>query len=164
MAFSAITAAQIAASEPVKQELFDKTRLNFDDHETRVASLETSLQTFLPIEWRIVGSHWKTGSDTGLAFQRITAALTLTAGTLYIVDDGASGTLEVDVQKSAAGGASFSSIFSSRPILNPSSDHGTNAGTLSTTALIAGDILRFDVVSYQVGNVEFYLQLEFTST
>lgn len=165
MAFSALTTAQIAASEPVKQELWTKVKDNFDDHETRVTTLEGSLQVFAPIEWRVFGAHWKTGSDTGLAFERITESITLTSGTLYIIDDGTSGTLTVDVQKSSSGGGSFSTIFSTKPTLaQGGGNHGTNNGVLSTTVLVSGDILRLDVSAYQVGNIEFYVQLEFTAT
>lgn len=41
MAYSALLSAEIAASEPVSQELWTKVKDNFSNHETRVLALET---------------------------------------------------------------------------------------------------------------------------
>ena len=98
-------------------------------------------------------------------FKRITAAITLTGATLFVTDAGSSGTLTIDVQKSAAGGGAFSTIFSVNPSLGfGAGAFATDVGVLSTTSLIDGDILRFDVDSFQVSNFEFYVQLEFIAT
>lgn len=56
MAFVACTPAEIAAGQPTKQELFQKLCDNGDDHETRIADLETDAAvTLLVGEIRMFG-------------------------------------------------------------------------------------------------------------
>jgi len=164
MAFITIATDQIEAGDPVTQELWTKTKDNFDDHEARLTVVEAGFQKFLPIRFICIAAHYKTGSETGLAFVRVPFDITITNGSLFLIDSGTSGTLTVDVQASAAGGGAFSSIFTVKPTLtSAAADFAVNSGTLdgTKTSRIAGDILRFDVSSYQVGNFEFQTLIDF---
>lgn len=45
MAFTALTSGQIASGEPVTTDLWTKTKDNFDDHESRIGTLEIAINT-----------------------------------------------------------------------------------------------------------------------
>lgn len=162
MAYTAFSTADIEAGDPVSQELWDLTRTNFADHETRISTNEAALANqFLPIQFLIIGGHWKAGT-TGLAFFRVQFDITLTDARLYLPQDGDSGTTTVDVEVSAAGGGSFTTIFSSKPSLaSGGGDHSLDQGTLSTTDIDAGELLRLDLDAVQVGSGEIHLILAF---
>lgn len=165
MAFTPINPAEIAADQPVKQELWEKVRTDFDDHETRITSNTGSLQLFLPINFTVKGAHYLVGPIIGLDFFRSQSAIKLTNGTLWLVDDlGTSGTLTIDVQVSTNGGASYSSLFTVKPSLTSAAPAlATDVGTLDATKvnINSADVLRLDVDSFQVGNFEFQVLLEF---
>lgn len=166
MAFTPYTPAEIAAAEPTKQELFQKLSDNFDDHEARITTNQAGSIQLTPIVFRVIGSHWKSGAETDIMFERITSGITLTAATLFVIDGGSSGTLTIDVQKSAAGGGAFTTLFTVKPTLaSGAGDFATNLGTLiASPDLVDGDILRLDVDSWQINNDEWYVQLEFEAT
>lgn len=163
MAFSAYTALEITAGKPVKQELWQKASDNFDDHEDRLVSLEATALTLPNIPFIILGAHYLYGALTGIAYVRVSYSLTLTSAKLYVPDIGTSGTLTVDVQKSSAGGGAFATIFSTKPsVAVAAGAHGVSTnGVLSTTALVAGDILRLDTTVVQTGCDEFHLYLSY---
>ena len=94
MAFTAIASAAVAAGKAVKQELMDLIRTNFDDHESRIGSLEaaTVVDGFLVGEVREwAGSTLPSGFlyCDGSAVSRTTYAdLFAVISTTYGVGDG----------------------------------------------------------------------------
>lgn len=161
MAFSAISGSQIVAGEPVKQELWTKTKNNFDDHESRISSLETTSLVFKPLEFFVKGHYWIYGAQTGVLFERLNYDLTIQACRLILLDTGSSGNLEVDLLYKR-GANPFVSVFSTKPILGfASSQFATNTGSLSTSVLLSGDILRMDTTQVMTNNSEFLLQIEY---
>lgn len=164
MAYSAITTAEVTAGKATKQEVGVKIKDNFTDHETRIVTLETSLTQFEPIVFEVKGAHYKSSAEDGVAYYHVPTAINITAVTLLIVDDGSSGTTTIDIQKSASGGASFATIFSSKPsVAQGSGDFTSDAGTLSGSLgnLSNDDELRLDVDAWQVGNFEFKVIIEY---
>lgn len=163
MAYVTIPSASIVASEPTKQELFKAIKDNLDDHETRIATSESALQKFTPLEYRVVGSHYKVGAETDLETIRVANNITLTAGRLWVTTQGTSGALQIDIKRRPGGGGPFTTIFSLTPnVAFDDGDFKVDTGILATTAISSGDFLRLDVDAYQVGLFEFYVQLEFT--
>jgi len=167
MAFTPLTSADIVAGKPVKQELWTLTKDNFDDHESRIVSLQASVATPPPLVLGVQGPGYNvTTPSTNLCVVRIPYNITLspTNARLFIHTAGTSGTLEIDVQRSAAGGGAFSSIFSTRPSIGFASGSyaiSTN-GVVSYTGLVTGDILRLDIVTAQAGDVDdFYVYLQY---
>ena len=163
MSFNAYNALEISAGKPVKQELWTKASDNFDDHEDRLLSLEATALTLPNIQFNVSGAHWLGGAQNGLVFIRVEYNLTLTAAKLYVADIGSSGTLDVDIKKSSAGGGAFATIFSTRPTVAVAAGAhavSTNA-VLSTVALVAGDILRLDVITPQTDCEDFQVYLTY---
>lgn len=165
MAYTPFNSTEVLPSKPNKTELWTKVKDNFDDHEGRLTSLESTGLNAFPIQFQVKGAHYLYGSLTGLATVRVVQNITLTSATLVIIDDGSSGTLEVDVQRKPPIG-SHATIFSTRPsIVAGSGSHtvSTNA-VLSVTSLSTGDFLRLDTVSVMTGCDEFYVQLTYEFT
>jgi hypothetical protein len=166
MSFTALNSSEIAASKPTKQELFQKIKDNFDDHESRITTVEGATQSFRPLEYAVFGDYWRFGgSQTEIMLDRMNLNITLTAARLLIKSAGTSGTTEVDVLYKRGVGA-WTSIFSTKPSVVYSAGNyaiSTNA-ILSTTALLAGDLLRIDITSVQSQTNGFILQLEYEKT
>lgn len=166
MAFTALTAADLAVGKPTKKELFDLIKSNFDDHETRILNVEAATSDIDPIVFTVVGAYSQLPTpSTGLLYFRVPFALTLTGAVIMIYEDGTSGTLEVDVQKKTGAGA-FASIFSTEPsVASTGGDFSTSSNAvLSTTAIAQNDILRLDLLSKMSGpDIDgFELRLSYT--
>lgn len=165
MAFEEIQSAQIETGDPVTNELMSKIKNSFDNHEDRISDLEAGASARDPLAFYVKGNYASFGAVTGAAYRRLFANITLTAGRIFVVDAGASGTLEIDIQYKR-GAAAFASIFSTRPsAVYTDGDYfiSTN-GVLSVTDLQAGDILRLDIVTSQTGNEEFHVYLPYNVT
>lgn len=163
MAFSALNTSEIATGEPVKSEVMTKVKENFDDHESRISTLEASVNSFPPISFVVKGMYSKFGSgQTDVLFDRLNFNITLLAARLVIDKAGTAGTTEVDIYYKRGVGA-WTSIFSTKPsVAFGAGDKGisTNA-VMSTTALLAGDLLRMDITSTQTLGNGFTLFLEY---
>lgn len=152
MAFTSLTSAEISAGEPTKQELFTKTKDNFDDHESRITSLETVTVLVSPIVFDVRGEGFDKDAVT---YHRIENAVTATGFVLFMKEAGTAGTVEVDVQKKRGAG-SFASILSSTvSVAFGSGDFATAAGGLADTDFQVGDILRLDVKGIQTDSTGF---------
>lgn len=149
MAFTALTAADLAVGKPTKKELWDLIKSNFDDHETRILATEAATAEIDPIVYYVIGKYTQLATPkTGLMYYRAPYALTLTGAVLMIYEDGGSGTLEVDVQKKSGVGA-FATVFSTKPsVASGSGDFTTSSNAvLSVTSVAQNDILRLDLTS-----------------
>ena len=160
MAFVAIPDSWIEIGEPTKKELFDRIQDNLDDLDSRATDLEAAITNETPIQFQVMGPYASATipiSDAAHVI-RIPFDITLTSARLHVVDDGSSGTLDVDVKVDTGGG--FGTIFSARPsIAQGGGANGTATGTLSTTDLDAGDFLRLDVITAMTGNERFNVYL-----
>lgn len=163
MAFTAINSLEIETGEPVKKELFTKVKDDLDDHESRMTVVESAITAFLPIEFGVWGIYPAAGANqTNVLVERITFNMTLLGARLLIKTAGTAGTTDVDIQLKRGAGA-FGTIFSTRPsVLYSAGDYAlsTNA-VFSTTDLLAGDILRLDIVTSQTAADTFILYLEY---
>lgn len=164
MSFLTLSTSQIAAEEPVTQDLLTTTKDNFDDHETRLLAAESTVLTTFPITFHIIGPHYNFAAATAVTGCRVPFNLTLTGAKLFIPKAGTSGTLQVDVQFQRVSG--FTTIFTTKPsLLYSVGDNATstnaaiNAGVAS---LQAGDQLRLDISAVQVGCPMAILYLTYT--
>ncbi len=166
MSYVAINSTEVLPGKPVKTDLMVKIQGDFSDHESRIAVLETALNSYRPLEFVVQGEYWRYGgAQTEVMIDRLNFNLTLTAARLMIKTAGTSGTTGVDILYKRGAGA-WTSIFSTTPsVLYSIGDYGisTNA-VISTTALLAGDLLRLDIVSVQTLGNGFDVQLEYVKT
>lgn len=159
--FSSISSSLIVAGEPVKQELWTKTKDNFDDHESRISSLETTSLVFKPIDFYISGHYYIYGAQTGVLFEKLTYDIEIQSTNLILLSTGTAGNLEVDLLFKR-GANPFVSVYATKPILaNTALQFDINTGVLSTTTLLAGDVLRLDITQAMTNNTGFMLQLEY---
>jgi hypothetical protein len=161
MAFVAITSGQIAAGEPTAQDLFTKTKDNFDDHESRITTLETASNLYRPIEFNIVGPYSLAIIKDGLLHDLLRFDITVLNVVLFIHTAGSSAFTTVDVEYKRGVGA-WTSILSTPVSASYSSGNFfTVAGTLTTTALLTNDLLRLNVDGVQVGGDGFTVLIEY---
>lgn len=159
--FSSISSSLIVAGEAVKQEILQKTKDNFDDHESRISSLETTSLVFKPIEFYVSGHYYIYGPQSGVLFDRLNYDIEIQNARLILLSTGTSGNLEVDLLFKR-GASPFVSIYATKPILsNAAAQFDSDVGVLSTTTLLAGDVLRLDISQSMTNNTAFMLQIEY---
>lgn len=160
MAFSAITTTAIQVGKALKAELFDLIRTNFNDHETRITSVEGTAAKIVVYNEMIVSSVQLVAVD-GIAYYRASSAFTLTDAKVGVHDISAlslSGSLSIDIQKSSSlDFTSSASVFTTEPSLNfataTSYDESTNAAfDVGQQSISAGDFLRFDITGFPTGD------------
>jgi len=162
MVFVPITDPQTEAGEPTAQELFKKIKDNDDDHESRISANETAVNKFVPIQFQVVGGQ---RIQDELMVERIFFDIKILSARIRVINAGTSGKIIVDIERSIDNGSSFSSIFSTLPEADFSDgDHfRSTTQVISVSDIDSGDLLRFNIDSIQVGNREFYMELEFES-
>lgn len=152
MAFNTIPSAWIDVSDPLKKELFDYVKDNFDDHETRIAATESGANKIIIYDG-ILCNATSSSSLTGIMFGRAAQDITITDAKLFIFDVSgiSSGTLEIDVRKSTSPDfTSDSSIFTTKPSFDFSTASNyteTSNANISAGSVSSGDYMRIDVTS-----------------
>ena len=154
MAFTVIDPSIIEAGDPTTQDLFNTVRLNFDDHETRLTSVEGgSSVNYIPFYWNLNGYYGEFVTlDNAVGVIRLPFNITLLGGRLLVNTAGTSGSTEIDFKYKRGAGA-WTSVFSTKPVLSFSAGNDSiDSGVLSTTALLIGDLVRMDLTSSQNGD------------
>lgn len=168
MAYVAVTTAEITTGEPTASTLLSKVKDNFSDHEVRLQDLEGGVTSSPPaIILRVNGYAMTSTTFTGIVKTAINFNLKITGVRLYIDQAGSSGTTQVDVLYKRAAG-SFTSILTTKP----SVAYTAGNDAVSTNAVIntsqddleAGDIIRLDIDSLQVGGINFFVRLDYERT
>jgi hypothetical protein len=160
MAFSSISSLAIAVGAAIKAELWGKVKNNFDDHETRINNIET-VSNKIPIIkfYTLNASSFSTA--TGLYYWESNDNFTITNAYVQIFEKGSlTGTFQVDILKSTTNldGASFSTIFTTKPSINYStaSDYAKSTNQVfdpTKISIVSGNYLRFDITQTPTGGV-----------
>ena len=169
MAFTALNVAECASGEPTKSELFNKIRLDLDDHESRLLTVEGATNAFLSMDFGINGRYEALSTKLNVAgYIRLTFNLTILSARLLIDTAGSAGSTEVDFLFKR-GGDPWTSIVTTRP----SVAFGAGSLALSTNGVLnptyvdlqAGDFLRMDLTAVQTGSPQGFVGiLEFEKT
>jgi len=159
MAFTPITSAQIEIGEATKKEIFSKTKDNFDDHETRIGSLESGATSTIPMAWVIKDSAVVYDDAAQL---RVPFDITITSVVLEVVEAGSAGTLEVDVLSDQGG--SFTTVLSGGNLTRAFGDGSTPVTSSGITGadVDAGKHLRLDIKAVQTGMRDAYVVVTYT--
>lgn len=163
MPFVAIDPLLIEAGDPVIQELWDQVRLNFDDHESRLTALEGGVAvTYMPLEFELNGSYYDVAPLDQIGVSRVLFDIDILSARLLIKIAGTSGSTEIDF-KYKRGANPWTSIFATKPsVVYSAGDFALSSnGVLSVTNLLAGDLIRMDLVSAQVQAKGFVGIIEF---
>lgn len=163
MSFTALTTSQIQVGEPVAQELFQKTKDNFDDHETRISANEAAINVYRDDFFHVFGdSYWVHAPIDGVLTSRLNFAISVLSARLYVVDAGSSGTLLIDVEYKRGAGA-WTSIYATQPSVAFGAgdlavdSNGVLSNDVISNGLSLGDYLRLNIDTGQVGNKEFFV-------
>lgn len=161
MSFTAITTGEITTGKPVSTITQNKIKDNFDDHESRIESLEAGSTGDPPIILRVNGGYY---NATGILKTTTNLTLNLTGVRLLIDAAGSSGTTQIDILRKRGAG-SYTTIFTTKPSVafSAGSDALSTNGVLDAGMLdfIAGDILRLDIISSQVAAKGFLVRVDF---
>lgn len=164
MAFTAITTTEIEAGKANTNPLWEKVRLNFNDHESRLTTVENSTSSFLNIPFEVQG---RVKAATAILPIRINFNSSISSARLVVEDAGSAGTCEVDLKYGAAGGP-FTSIFSTRPtVAFGAGDLGISSNAVLTSnpyLATAGNYLILDIISVQTGQKGLVLYVEYLPT
>lgn len=170
MSFTAITTPEVTSGKPVTADVGLKIKDNFDDHESRLLSIEGGAGTTYPsIVFRVNGPYYHgwSGTITGLVKSAVNFSITITGVRLIIDTAGSSGTTEIDV-KFKRGGGSWTSILSTKPtVAFGAGDDATSSNGVVDAAnndLLAGDLLRLDLTSVQTGGSGFTVRIDYVAT
>jgi hypothetical protein len=162
MPFSALTSGEIATAEPVASTMLTKVKDNFDDHEDRIQTLESTFQTNLPIILRVNGLYIV---QNGVIKTTANSNITIDGVRILIDGAGTAGSTEIDIKRKRGGGA-FTSIFTVKPTISytAGNDALSTAGTLDPTMvdIEAGDILKLDITAAQTHGVNFLVRIDWT--
>jgi hypothetical protein len=146
MAFTTINSSELEVGLPIKKSLFDKIKGNFDDHETRIDTLEQGAGIVSVCDFEVVGfiSNYTESELANIATHRAPCDYTLSELVVTILNSSngytsagvqavtsSSGYLEIGMRKSTDGGATFSNILTTNPKI-PDGKYTT--GTSSNTA------------------------------
>jgi len=166
MAFSSLPSALIAVGRPIIKTIFDTLRINQNDLNTRLLTVEASTNKIRFFDGTIYTAA-TFATATGFLFHRVESNITLTDCkiTLFDFTGITSGTIEVDVQKaSSADFTSSVSVFTTKPSLDLSTalnyDESTNTVFSGTNKILSeGDYIRIDITSLPTGLSKFNLFL-----
>lgn len=116
----------------------------------------------------VFGTRGSASSLTGLAHFRVPSAMTISSVRVTVFEKNgvSSGSLTVDVKvNSSPDDVGMTTIFSAAPTLNfaTAADYDSNIGTLSTSALSAGQWLRIDATSIPANWVGYFHVEAFTA-
>lgn len=167
MAFSSIGASLVAVGAALKQELFQLVKDNFDDHETRINSVEGAINRITPWNGTVTNATTAASITGGFGIYQATADFTLNTAQIGVFDVSATswtGTLEMDIQKStSADFTSSTSIFTTKPSIDMTTvsdyDVSTNAVFGAGAAISTGEYIRLDISSLPGNGVLGKIQL-----
>lgn len=156
MAYVPIDPNTIKVGDPIKKELLDLLKANFDDHEARLQILSGgSGKISIFNEDIILGVG---GELTAVLFYEVIQSCVVVEGAIQLFEKApaTTGNLTVDVKKNTTTNPTgFNSIFTTPPTLNiaTAADYQRAVGTINPAAQVlnVGDILRIDITSLPVG-------------
>jgi hypothetical protein len=164
MSFTAITTGEIASGEPTSMTTQTKIKDNFDNHESRLQSLESANTGDPPIILRVNGNYSEAGALNSVLKTTTNLSLNITGVRILIDQAGSAGTTQIDLKRSRAGGA-YTTIFTTKPSVSYTAGNdalSTNAVLdASMQSFIAGDILRLDITGVQTGALSFLVRIDF---
>jgi len=159
MAFIAINTNLLDVGDPIKKEILDLVKDNFDDHESRIVQVESVISK-IDVFNDVVYNASVFSTALGIIFFQASNAFTLTEAKITIFEKGSlTGFLEVDIKKNTSlNPAGFASVMTTRPLIDYSTaasyDDSTNAVfDNSAKNILPGDWLRLDITQAPTGGV-----------
>jgi len=173
MAFVTIPTGWLAVGQALKKQLFDRIKDNFDDHETRLSSVEAGTNKVELFNFEVAGyiTNYSTAELTGIGTFKANSNLTITEAKIVLINgpfspvsSGLTGAIEIDLQRSVNNGLTWNSIF----LVRPKIEDGINTtGSASQTptfitggeSITQGDLVRLSVTSKKDLQGSFLVQV-----
>lgn len=167
MAFSPFNTTEISASKANTQDLWSKIKDDFDDHESRLLSVESgSAVSYPPMILALSGFYGEIIAANRIITQ-VNFGLLITGAKLIVHTAGSSGTTQVDLKKKS-GASSPVSIYSTLPSLafgaGDFSQSTNQILNVANTTLLANDFLILDLTSSQVDSKNCFVRIDYTKT
>lgn len=162
MAYTVIPAGDIVAGKPTKEEIFDQTRTNQEDFDTRITALEqTSQIDMFDIKYTgSVGQYTQAELESLAPTFKSPVSATVTSFVVTLLESSTSGTLEMHLDKSTDNGVNWTPMTSSTVDLT-----GTTIGSISGSVVWSDDtvaqnnLLRIRITGIQVGQGAFHVSI-----
>lgn len=171
MAFDPIDQADIEVGKPVKKELFQKTKDNLDDHETRITSLAqgaAKVEVFIGELSNLQQYSPNNATLNRVGLFRASRDFQITNAQIYVLHGGpgqdiapTTGTLEIDIKKGTALDT-MNTIFSIRPAVTTFDEEDTNGSVAfipNGEIISQGDWLQLDITSLQTGQTRIFVNV-----
>lgn len=162
MAWQNITSDEIQTGKPVSS--MSKVKNNLDDLNSRLSDVEQgSAITYAPVTFDYIGRY---DYDAGTYVMQTVAGfdLEVTGVFLTIVENGVSGTTEVDVELSDDG-ISWASCLTTNPtVVYSAGDYATSSNGVVDTGnsqVIGGGYIRLKIETAQSEGKSFIVRVEF---
>ena len=169
MAYSSIDSTQIEVGKANKKELWTKVKDNFDDHESRLADVESGAAKIEVFNGNVFNAT-AASSLTYLAVVKAQSPFSLNEAKLQVYDisgDGLAGTLEINLKLGSTLDYSLATtVFTTRPSISMSgvADYEESSNTVfdaTNQDVAVGDYLFLDVTALPSSGVltKFYLTI-----
>lgn len=162
MAYQTINPNNIKVGDPVTKDILNLIKANFDDHEERLSTLAGGSGKIVFFNDLVVVNTYRPNDLLGTAFFEVPQSCIVTEFAIQIFAKGAvtTGTLQVDLKKNnSTNPTGFNSVFSTPATVNfaTDADFARKNAVINAAqqSLVAGDILRLDVLNLQKGIEKF---------
>lgn len=149
--FVAIDSSQIEVGDPVTKELWDKTKCNFDDLDSRTTALETLGSKIIVDNTSWAGLIQVSGGAlTHLASFEAAQDMRIITAKIRQFCAGSSGVTEIDIRKGTSEPGA-TTIFSVRPrLLSGDGDNAQDGGTIISPNVLQGELIILDFTQIQI--------------
>lgn len=162
MAYVTIDPDSIEVGDPLKKELFDLIKDNFDDHETRIQTLSGGSGKVIVFDFVVnIGPN---AGTTKLTYFKALQSIIITEVTIQIFEKtpAITGTISVDVKKNTdTNDANFTTILTTQPSVDIATDpdYTSDSGVINTGAqtIAAGSLVRLDITSLPSNLARFHV-------
>ena len=165
MAYDALTAADLVAGEPTKEEIFTKIRANQESFDTDIEALkQTSKIDIFDIKYAGEVNQYTEAYLTSLSptFKAPVSA-TMVSFVVTLLTASTSGNLDIDIEKSTDNGINWTPLLN-----NPVQVTGATVGSVSSTvdwvdvpsqSFAQNDLLRIVISGIQVDQGNFHISI-----
>ena len=158
--FTTLPQALIEIGKAIKKELWQTTKDNMDDLDSRVSDVEGASSSTLPLDFFVVGEGTVLDDAARL---RCPFNITITGVRLRVAEAGTSGTTEVDVLVDL--GAGFVTVLGGGNLqlaFGAGDDAEVITPSLAVTDVDAGDTFRLDIKAKQSRARNYQIEIIYT--
>lgn len=168
MSWQIINNSEIETGQPVSSSTQSKIKNNLENLQDRITTLEGGGNTvYPPLTFRVNGNYTEDlTSFVNILKTTTNFNLTITGVRLLIDQAGSSGKTEIDLLVKTSSG--YQSIFSTKPsVLASAGDDSISSNAVLNPALtnvLAGSLLRLDLVEGQTYGKNFLVRVDYIKT